>query len=120
MLDTVNSIFFSSFADFDFNSMRYGVCPTSDADSLAIGGWVFQPAETIPSAAARGTYTVSGTTLRTCVYNVSSSQRLQLVVTPPTSTDQDRGDFDVTFVSQTGMTVTLSVSYRKCKYYYRL
>ena len=118
MLDTVNSIFFSSFADFDFNSLRYGVCPTSDADSRGV--WVFQPAETIPSAAARGTYTVSGTALHRCVYNVSSSQRLQLVVTPPTSTDQDKGDFDVTFVSQTGMTVTLSVSYRKCKYYYWL
>ena len=73
--------------------------------------WVFRPADDAQPADTRGTYTVSGTDLHRCVYNISSSQRLQLVVTPP---QNESGNFFVTFVSQAGNTVTLAVSYSKC------
>ena len=92
------------------------MCPTSDFRSDDRSHrWVFRPA----SADARGTYTVSETDLRSCVYNVSSSQRLELVVTPP-SDPNESGDFVVTFVPETGNTTTLAVSYSKCQYFYWL
>jgi len=50
------------------------------------------------------------------VYNVSSSQRLELVVTPP-SDQNESGDFVVTFVPETGNTTTLAVSYRPTGFY---
>jgi len=92
------------------------VCPTSDFGSDAGSHrWVFRPS----SVDTRGTYTVSGTDLQRCVYNASSSQRIELVVTPP-SDQNERGDFVVTFVPETGNTTTLAVSYSKCQYFYWL
>lgn len=85
------------------------MCPASDGDSQR---WVFRPA----SANARGTYTVNGTDLPKCVYNASSSQRLELVVTPP-GDQNESGDFIVTFDFDTGIKITLTVSYRKCQYF---
>ena len=110
------TVCFLPFTEFDVNGSSYNVCATSDAASQR---WVFRPAENTPPAAARGTYTVSGMDLRTCVYNVSSSQRLELVVTPPTDQNES-GYFDVIFVSRTWNTVTLTVSYSKCRYCYWL
>ena len=91
------------------------MCPTSDFRSDAGSHrWVFRP-----SSDTRGTYTVSETDLQSCVYNVSSSQRLELVVTPP-SDPNESGDFVVTFDPETGNTTTLAVSYSKCQYFYWL
>jgi len=99
--------------DFDVGGTSYSVCPTSDFDSDDRSRrWVFRPS----SVDTRGTYTVIGTDLESCVYNVSSSQRLELVVTPP-SDQNESGDFVVTFVPETGNTITLAVSYSKCQYF---
>lgn len=114
--DYLTRSFFLPCTDFDVSGTSYSVCPTSDFRSDAGSHrWVFRPS----SVDTRGTYTVSGTDLQRCVYSVSSSQRHELVVTPP-SDQNESGDFTVTFVPETGNTITLEVSYSKCQYFYWL
>ena len=89
------------------NGTTSSVCATTNINpSQDLQGWIFQPKVSDTSGNFTVT-TINGPSLSFCAY-----ESRQLVVTVPSRSSTGR--FGVVFVSQSGVSVALSVRYGEC------